>query len=146
MASRLATGLLLAAGLSLGACYSDDYGYGYGGVALSYGSLAYYPGYQYPYSYPYPAYPYPGYFGGWGHYRAYPYWGWHDGYYYPGSGVYVYDRWRRPHHWNDGYRRYWGGRRDYWRGRGEWSGHQDRMENWDDFEGHGGPPRRRGRD
>ena len=27
--------------------------------------------------------------------------GWYDNYYYPGTGIYVYDSYRRPHVWND---------------------------------------------
>ena len=108
MPSRFAAGLLLAAGLSLGACASDDYGHGYGGLSVGYASAGYYD----PYSDPWAG-------GGWGYYGSRPYWGWYDNYYYPGSGIYIYDRWRRPHRWSDRHRRYWTERRDYWRGRGD---------------------------
>ena len=33
--------------------------------------------------------------------------GWYDDYYYPGTGIYVYDSYRQPHAWNDRQRRYW---------------------------------------
>ena len=33
--------------------------------------------------------------------------GWYDNFYYPGTGVYVYDRFRRPYRWNDSQRRFW---------------------------------------
>ena len=33
--------------------------------------------------------------------------GWYDGFYYPGSGYYVFDRQGRRHSWNDNQRRYW---------------------------------------
>jgi hypothetical protein len=129
MPSRIATGLLLAAGLSLGGCYSDGYGYGgYGGISVGYSSAGYYPGYGVPGYYD------PWYGGGWGHFGSYPYWGWYDDFYYPGSGVYVYDRWRRPHHWNDNHRRYWSERRNYWRGRGDRTDDRRELrENWADF-------------
>ena len=104
--------LCLAAAFSLSACSS--YGdYGYGGVAVGYG---YYDDDYY------------------GRYAANPYWGWYDGYYYPGSGYYVYDRYRRPVRWNDRHRDYWQSRQAYWRGRG--LDRDDRRElrgNWRDF-------------
>jgi hypothetical protein len=43
------------------------------------------------------------------------YWGWNDGYYYPGTGYYVYDRYRRPYRWNGYQQRYWSDRQNYWR-------------------------------
>ncbi|WP_448663583.1 hypothetical protein ACG3SL_02605 [Sphingomonas sp. CJ20] len=74
-------------------------GYGYGGVRTSYNAA-------------------------WGD----PYWGWYGDYYYPGTGVYVYDRQRHRHRWNDGQRGYWEGRRSGWRGdRRGW------RSNWRDF-------------
>ena len=90
----VAAGLIGAAALGLSACTD---GYGYSGVSLGYGS-----GY------------YDDYYGG-GYYGS-PYWGWYGDYYYPGSGYYVYDRYRRPHRWSDSQRRYWEGRRHDWRG------------------------------
>ena len=78
------------AGAGLSACTHDDYGYGYGGVSVGYGSAGYYD-------------PYDDYHG---YYSANPYWGWYGDYYYPGSGLYIYDRYRRPHRWNDNHRRY----------------------------------------
>ncbi|WP_425230497.1 hypothetical protein [Sphingomonas sp.] len=56
------------------------------------------------------------------------YWGWYGDYYYPGTGVYVYDRYRRAHRWDDGQRRYWEGRRTGGRGRSD-------RANWDGFAG-----------
>ena len=56
-----------------------------------------------------------------------PYYGWYGGYYYPGSGYYVYDRYRHPHRWNGSQQRYWQNRGGQWRGsnRGEeWRGFQ----------------------
>ena len=36
-------------------------------------------------------------------------------YYYPGTGIYVYDRYRNRHRWSDSQRRYWGDRNRRWR-------------------------------
>jgi hypothetical protein len=84
------------------------YGYGYGGVSVGYGSgySPYYGGYNSPY---YGGYYSPGYYG----YRNYPY-GWNNGFYYPGRGIYVYDRHHRAYRWNQTQRRYWEGRRSNW--------------------------------
>jgi len=43
------------------------------------------------------------YYGGYGS----PYYGWYDNYYYPGSGLYVYDTYRRPHVMTTTQRTYW---------------------------------------
>ena len=94
-----ATGI--AAALALNSCTD---GYGYTGVSLGYSS----PGYYYD--------------DAWGD----PYWGWYGDYYYPGVGIYVYDRGGGRHRWNDRSRRYWEGRRHYWRG-------GDRRADWRDF-------------
>lgn len=121
-ASRLSiAATAFCAGLTLSACetsYGYGDGYGYGQVAVGY---------------PQPVYidPYAGY---WAYYAPYPYWGWYGGYYYPGTGVYIYDRYRRPHAWNARYRRYWTDRQVYWRGRSDWRGREFR-DNWDDFRG-----------
>ena len=88
--------LTVAAAIGLSACMSP-YGYGGVGVGAGYGG-GYYDGYG-------PGY---GYASGYGYE---PYWGWYDGYYYPGSGYYVYDSYRRPHRWDDDHRRHWEGRR-----------------------------------
>jgi hypothetical protein len=103
---RTAAAALIAA-FALSACAYDD-GYGYGGLSVGYGSPGYYnAGYGY---------------GGYGS----PYWGWHDNFYYPGTGYYVYDRWGGRQRWNDRHRNYWEGRRRYWRG--------DRRDRWDGFD------------
>jgi hypothetical protein len=94
-----------AAGLAigLGGCMGD---YGYGGVGYA---SDYYGGYGYG-----PSLAYGGY-GGYG--------GWYNDFYYPGTGVYVFDRSGRRARWNDGQRRYWEGRRDQRRGQGgQWQG------------------------
>jgi hypothetical protein len=118
---RLAA-LALVSGIALSGCaydmYGDDYGYGYGpygygyprsGVSIGIG----YGGYGYPYgSYGY-GYPYGGY-GGYGGYGYDPF-GWYGNYYYPGTGIYVYDRYRHRHQWSDDQRRYWEQRSQYWR-------------------------------
>lgn len=123
---------LLAAAIGTSACVYDD-GYGYGGVNVGYGA-GYGGGYYDPYDdygYGYDGYGYAGYGGGFGS----PYWGWYGDFYYPGTGIYVYDRYRRPYRWNDYQRRYWSDRRDHWRGR-DGDGVRD---NWRDFpRGQGG--------
>jgi hypothetical protein len=81
--------------LALGGCAYGSLGYG-----ASFGSGGFYG--DYGYSSPYYGY------GGYGS----PYWGWYDDFYYPGTGIYVYDRHRRRHVWNDRQRRHWTGRRD----------------------------------
>jgi hypothetical protein len=89
----------LAGAVAVGGCTDYGYGgYGYGGVSTGYAA-------------------------------AYgdPYWGWNDDYYYPGTGVYVYDQGRRRHRWNDAQRGYWEGRRGSWRGERRW------RNNWRDF-------------
>lgn len=117
-----AAALTFAASIGLTACMSP---YGYGGVGV--GS-----GYGYN-SYGYPGY---GYGGGYGYE---PYWGWYDGYYYPGTGYYVYDRYRRPIPW-DRYRDYWEGRRENamssreFRRQMEARRDQINQQNWSGFE------------
>lgn len=93
--------LTAAAAIGLSACTTP---YGYGGVSVGYGSNYYDPYYGYGYGSGYPRY---------GHgYGFDPYWGWNDGFYYPGSGFYVYDSYRRPFRWTDAQRRYWTIRRE----------------------------------
>lgn len=110
-ASRIrAAALSIAAGLSLSAC---AYGDPYSGVSIGFGT-GYSTGYGYGYGYDdyydpwYDDYYYRPV--GWGR-RYSPAYGWNDGFYYPGAGYYVYDRYRRPFRWNDHQRRYWEGRR-----------------------------------
>ena len=109
--------LTLVTGIVLSGCasdmYGDPYGYGYGpysGVSVGIGYGGGYGGYGY--GYPYGGYGYGGY--GYGGYGYDPF-GWYGDYYYPGSGIYVYDRYRRRHEWTDDQRRYWEQRRDQWR-------------------------------
>lgn len=96
-------GLAIAAALGLSACAD----YGYGGIGGGYAGV---------YGDPY-------YAGG-----VSPYWGWNDGFYYPGTGYYVYDRYRRPFRWNGAQQAYWQGRRSAWRGP-----NRDVRANWRDF-------------
>jgi hypothetical protein len=111
---RLAA-LALASGIVLSGCaydmYGDPYSYGYGGyggVSIGYGS-GYYGGYGY-------GYPYGGYgYGGYGY--GYDPFGWYGDFYYPGAGIYVYDRYRSRHVWNDDQRHYWQDRRNRWQSR-----------------------------
>lgn len=109
---RLAA-LALVSGIALSGCaydmYGDDYGYGYGpygGVGIGYNG--YYGAYGYGgYPYGYGGYGYGGY--------GYDPFGWYGDYYYPGTGIYVYDRYRTRHVWNDDQRRYWDQRQQWWR-------------------------------
>jgi hypothetical protein len=106
MRARLA--ILLAGAVALGGCAYGYGGYGspYSGLSVGVGYGSGYGGYGGYGSY-YGGYPY----GAYGGYGA-PYYGWYDNYYYPGSGSYVYDSYRRPHVWSDSQRRYWSSRRD----------------------------------
>ncbi|MGX7894914.1 peptidase [Tsuneonella sp. HG222] len=116
--------LLLAATAALGACSAyDSYGYGGTVVSVGYGNGGYY-----PYSSRYDRY------------DPYGYYGWYDGFYYPGTGYYIYDRGGTRHRWSDQHRRYWEGRRggrdvrenwSAWRGQ-QYSGRQgeNRTERW----------------
>jgi hypothetical protein len=98
--------LLAAGALALGGCAYGDLGMGLG---YGYGS----PYYGYGYGSPY----YGGYYGssyyGGGYYGGLGYggfgspFGWYDNYYYPGTGYYVYDSYRRPHVMTTTQRTYW---------------------------------------
>jgi hypothetical protein len=111
---RLAV-LTAASGIVLSGCAYGMYGdpYGYGGVSVGIGSGYGGYGYDYPYGGGYGS-PYGGYGYGYGGYDPF---GWYGDYYYPGSGIYVYDRYRTRHEWNDTQRRYWQDRRDRWQRR-----------------------------
>jgi hypothetical protein len=124
----------LIAAIGLGGCTD---GYGYSGVSVGYGG-----------GYGYDDFGYGGYgngyygaglggLGGYGGGLGNSYYGWFGDYYYPGTGYYVYDRYRRPHRWNDNQRRYWEGRRGNGRPNGNWQGRPDR----DGRPGYGRPGR-----
>jgi len=127
--------ILLVAGIGLGGCATySPYGYG-GGVSVGYGNSGYYDpyyggysdygyGYGSPYGYGYGS-PY-GYRSGHGYS---PYWGWNNGYYYPGSGYYVYDNYRRPRVWTEAERRYWAERAN----RPGTTATRRLLDNWSDF-------------
>ena len=90
--------IALVAGVGLAGCAYGPYGglgvgVGYGNGYGAYGYDPYYSGYS-PYGY-----------GSYGY--GSPYWGWNDGFYYPGTGYYVYDSYRRPHVWNSRQCSYW---------------------------------------
>ena len=140
---RLAA-LALVSGIALSGCaydmYGNDYGYGYGpyggvGVGIGYGNYGY--GYGYgPYDYGYGYNPY-----GYG----YDPFGWYGDYYYPGAGIYVYDRYRTRHPWTDDQRRYWEQRRQWWHDHhsgtttGAVTGTGENWSGWDRHgQGHGG--------
>ena len=96
----------LSSGVTLGGCaygLGDPYG-GYGGVNVGYGNGYYGSGYGSPYGYGGYGYGSPYGYAGYGNYGGYGYgspygyggygdpFGWYGNYYYPGSGIYVYDR------------------------------------------------------
>jgi hypothetical protein len=125
---RLAA-VALIGGIALSGCaydmYGDPYGYGSVGVGIGYGGYGSYGGY-----YGDPYYGYGGYgpYGGYGYgYGGYDPFGWYGDYYYPGVGIYVYDRDRHRYRWNDQQRRYWSGRTSNWQSR---TGTTYRRENW----------------
>src|SRR5688572_10065308 len=112
--------VLLAATVGLGACsYNDGYGYGYGRVSLGYSSGGYCDPYYYDcYGSRYGR-------------RGYdPWYGWYGDYFYPGIGIYIYDRWGGRRHWDDHHRRFWHDRRRHW-GNRDWN--DRRWENWQGF-------------
>lgn len=110
-------GLFVSIGLATAACTD---GYGYSGVGVGVGVAD-----GYDYADPYRDGGYGAYGAGYGGYGS-SYSGWYDNFYYPGTGVYVYDRYRRAHRWNDGQRRYWEGRRGGYR-------NGQIRDNWADF-------------
>ena len=118
MMSRRLLALLVPLSASFGLSACSDYGYGgYGysrvGVSVGYGNRYYDPYYSY--------------------YQSNPYWGWYNGYYYPGTGIYVYDRYRRPYSWGP-YSSYWIQRRNYWQSRPDWRSRGDFRNYWGDFD------------
>jgi len=126
--------LALVTGVSLAGCAYGPYGgvgagVGYGnsnGYYDPYYNGGYYNGGGY-YGAGYGGYPYG--YGGYGY--GSPYYGWNDGFYYPGTGYYVYDRDRRPHRWTDAQRRYWERRRGV---ATSGQGMSGVIENWADFQ------------
>src|SRR5687768_164212 len=117
--------LAFASAVSLSACssYYDDYGYGYGhgygGVSVGYG-IGY--GNGYGYSDPY-----------WAYYGSNPYWGWYNNFYYPGTGIYIYDQWRRPFRLGDVHRRFWRQRRSRAHRGGAWNARTAWRDTWSAF-------------
>jgi hypothetical protein len=99
--------LAIAAVIALGGCASYG-GYGSTGVSVGVGVGS---GYGYDYYDPY----YDDYYA--------PYYGWHDGYYYPGAGYYIYDRYGSRYRWNAYHRQYWESRRPRSGYRENWSGY-----------------------
>lgn len=110
MKSILLPGLLAAATLGLSGCAMYD---GFGGASIGYDDGYNDDGY---YDNGYSGDPY---------YDSYGdgYYGWYDGFYYPGTGYYVYDRGGSRHRWSDRHRGYWESRR----------GREERRENWSSY-------------
>ena len=143
MISKRLRGLGVTLGLVLASsgCVDD---YGYGGLEVGYGAGGYggdpyYDGYGYDgYGYGNGGYGNGGYgTGGFGYGGYGPsYFGWYNNFYYPGTGSYVYDRYRRPFRWNGAQQRYWSGQQRYrgqgWDGRGNWNGFDRRGDGRND--------------
>ena len=92
--------IALAASAGLAACTNMG---PFGGVGVGIGSSPYGYGYNSPYGYGYGSpYGYNSYYGG------YPYFGWYDGFYYPGSGYWVYDPDGNPSPITEPQKSYWG--------------------------------------
>ena len=121
--------VLAAGALALGGC-ADYYGAGYGG---GYGYGGPYVGVGYSSGY------YDPYYGGYGYGSQF---GWYGDYYYPGSGLYVYDTYRQPHVMTTSQRTYWTRRSPALR-----TGSTTKVrENWSGFDRRNGESnRRRGR-
>ena len=99
MLNRRIRGALVALAASAGLAACTNMG-PFGGVGVGIGSQYGNPyGYS-PYGYGYGS-PYGSYYGG------YPYFGWHNGFYYPGSGYWVYDPDGHPSPITEDQRNYW---------------------------------------
>ena len=83
--------VIALAALGLAGCTSYGNGHGYSRLSVGYGNT----------------------------YR--PYYGWYDGYYYPGTGYYIYDRYGSRYRWSDRHRSYWKARRPSRGYRDNWS-------------------------
>jgi hypothetical protein len=116
--------LALVAGIGLAGCAYGPYG-GLG-VGVGYGNNGYYDPYYGGYGY--------GSRYGYGASYGYgsPYFGWYDGFYYPGTGYYVYDRYRRPYRWSNTQRHYWTDRQRTFR-RADRGDVRELRQNWTDF-------------
>lgn len=123
-ASHLRAAAVVVAAVGLSGCAYNGL---YSGISVGYGNAGYYdPYYGYGYGAGYPGY-------GYGLSYA-PYWGWYDNFYYPGTGFYVYDIYRRPHRWTDAQRRYWEIRRQRALATGTASQPVVIRDNWGEFD------------
>jgi len=68
--------------------------------------------------------------------------GWHQQLYYPGHGLFLFDRYGRRHSMNHDYLSYWGGRRAWWQHHGRRGHHGDHFQGRDGH--HEGPRPGRG--
>lgn len=114
------TALALVSGFALTGCAYDMYGNGYGYGGYGYGDYGY-------------GYPYGGYGYGYGGY--YDPFGWYGDFYYPGVGIFVFDRDRHRHRWTDDQRRFWESRRTQWQNHSGTT--MGGRENWSGFDHHG---------
>ena len=134
-ASPLRVVALAAASVGLSACST------YSGLGIGIGTGGYYDPYYSGYGYDrygydrygYGSYPYGYDRYGYGGYNPYgSYYGWYGDFYYPGTGIYVYDRYRRPHRWSDQQRRYWTDRQRTFSSATR-RNVRDLRDNWQDF-------------
>lgn len=118
MRKSFKTFVIALGAVSLGSCSMGDFGdYGVVSASTHYGSGNYYPhrdhygygtGYRDAVRYGIPVY-----------------YGWYDGLYYPGYGIYVYDRGGKRHGWRPHHRRYWESRHAEFR---RWRMHNPRVD------------------
>ncbi|WP_206367442.1 hypothetical protein [Sphingomonas sinipercae] len=137
MRTKLAI-LAVGASLSLGGCayggLSVGSGYGYNGYG--YDDYGYGGGYGSPWENGYDPYRYGGY--GYNRYGYSPY-GWYGNYYYPGTGYYVYDRYRQRRQMTAAEREFWRQRLSQWLARNR-NGSTNQpvvapaQENWSGFD------------
>ena len=117
------TGIGPYGGTSIGVGYGNA-GYGYGSpYGYGYGSPYGY-GYGSPYGYRYGS-PYG--------YAGYPYFGWYDGFYYPGTGYWVYDPYGNPRPITEKQKSYWGSLLEKARAARGTQATSEIRENWSGF-------------
>ena len=138
----LALGALATA--TLGGCYYDGdlYGPSYASAGVCANDYYDYDPYAYSDCYGYDCYDPTDYSGGFVQIGFGG--GWYDNYYYPGYGMWMFDNYRNRYPLRDQYLNYWGGRRAWWkhrgdRGDGHWQGRPPSSGG-----DHGGRPHRPG--
>ncbi|MGB3319061.1 MAG: hypothetical protein WBA75_08475, partial [Sphingopyxis granuli] len=135
----LSLALGVVATTALGGCYYGDvYGSSYASAGACPDAYYDYDPYSYDDGYGYGCYD-PADYGG-GFVQIGFGGGWYDDYYYPGYGMWMYDNYRNRYPLRGQYLNYWGGRRAWWKHRGDRGGGQ-----WQGGTRPGNPPVRPGR-